>query len=99
MGQGSLALHMLSHVVLGLLSYVINLTHPLKSIIFNWFIFAGYFHGASCLQANDVEGRKDDRLKEKERERKENLTRMSTIIYRKKGGSCLNCRANNVSSG
>ena len=26
-------------------------------------------HGASCLQANDAEGRKDDRLKKEEKKR------------------------------
>ena len=32
-------------------------------------INTGYCHGASCLQANDTEGRKNDRLK-KEKEGK-----------------------------
>ena len=57
-------------------------------------------HGASCLQANDAERRKNDRLKEKERERKKDPTRVDTAIYRKKKrGSCLNCKAAKVSSG
>ena len=58
-----------------------------------------YCHGASCMQANSAEGRKDDRLKEKERERRKDPTRVDTAIYRKKGGSCLNCKANNANSG
>ena len=48
------------------------------------------------MQANGAEGRKDDRLKEKERESKESLIRVSTGIYRKKGGSCLNWKANTM---
>ena len=43
-------------------------------------------HGASCLQANDAEGRKNDRLKEKERERRKDPTGVDTAIYNKKGG-------------
>ena len=53
-------------------------------------------HGASCMQANGAEGRKNDRLKKEERERRKDLTRVNTTIYRKKGGSCLNCKANNL---
>ena len=43
-------------------------------------------HGASCMQANGAEGRKDDRLKEKERERRKDPTGVDTVIYSKKGG-------------
>ena len=60
------------------------------------------------MQANDAEGRKErsieegKRRKEKEREgkRRKGLTRANTAIYsKKKGGSCLNRKANGVSSG
>ena len=52
------------------------------------------------MQANNAEGRKDDRLKEKERERRKDPTGVDTAIYsRKRGGSCLNHKANGVSSG
>ena len=51
------------------------------------------------MQANGAEGRKDDRLKEKERERRKDPTGVDTAIYSKKGGSCLNHKANGVSSG
>ena len=44
-----------------------------------------FCHGASCMQANDAEGRKDDRLKKEEREREEDLTRVGTFIYNEKG--------------
>ena len=37
------------------------------------------------MQANDAEGRKNDRLKEKERERRKDPTKVSTTIYRKRG--------------
>ena len=43
-------------------------------------------HGASCMQANGAEGRKNDRLKEKERERRKDPTGVDTAIYSKKGG-------------
>ena len=46
-----------------------------------------YCHGASCMQANDAEGRKDDRLKEKERERRKDPTGVDTAIYSKKRGA------------
>ena len=41
-------------------------------------------HGASCMQANSAEGRKDDRLG-KEKGRKD-LTKADTAIYDNKGG-------------
>ena len=41
-------------------------------------------HGASCMQANDAEGRKDDRLR-KERKR-ENLAKVGRYLHGKKGG-------------
>ena len=44
-------------------------------------------HRASCMQANDAEGRKNDRLgKERRRERRKGLTRANTAIYSNKGG-------------
>ena len=47
--------------------------------------FLGWkYHGASCLQANAAEDVKYDRLKKKETERKEDLTKVGTAIYRKK---------------
>ena len=52
-------------------------------------------HGASCFKQMVPKTKRNDRLKEKERERRKDLTRVSTTIYRKKGGSCLNCKANN----
>ena len=44
---------------------------------------------------------KNDRLKkEREGKRRKGLTRANTVIYsKKKGGSCLNRKANGVSSG
>ena len=42
-------------------------------------------HGASCMQANGAKGRKNDRLKKEEKERKKDLTRVGTLIYNKKG--------------
>ena len=56
-------------------------------------------HGASCLQANDAEGRKTIDWGRKEGERRKGLTRANTVIYSNKGGSCLNRKANRVSSG
>ena len=45
-------------------------------------------HGASCMQANDAEGRKNDRLKkEREGKRRKGLTRANTAIYNKKRGA------------
>ena len=38
------------------------------------------------MQANGAEGRKDDRLKEKERERRKDPIGVDTAIYSKKGG-------------
>ena len=46
------------------------------------------------MQANGAEGRKDDRLKEKERERKESLTKVSTVIYKERRGFLPNPRVN-----
>ena len=53
------------------------------------------------MQANNAEGQKNDRLgKERRREREKGLIRANTAIYsNKKGGSCLNHKANRVSSG
>ena len=56
-------------------------------------------HGASCMQANDAEGRKTIDWGRKEGERRKGLTRANTAIYSYKGGSCLNYKANRVSSG
>ena len=42
-----------------------------------------YCHGASCMQANSAEGRKDNRLRKEEKER--NLTKIDRYLQGKKG--------------
>ena len=44
-------------------------------------------HGASCLQANDAEGRKTIDWGRKEGERRKGLTRANTAIYSNKEGA------------
>ena len=45
-----------------------------------------YCHGASCMQANDAEGRKDDRLrKEKKGKKGRNLTKVDRYLQGKRG--------------
>ena len=39
-------------------------------IIILLFLFPAFCYGASCMQANGAEGRKNDRLKKEEKERK-----------------------------
>ena len=52
------------------------------------------------MQANDAEGRKTIDWGRKEGERRKGLTKANTAIYsNKRGGSCLNHKANEVSSG
>ena len=47
-------------------------------------LFTVCCHGASCMQANGAEGRKNDRLR-KERKR-ENLAKVGHYLHGKRGG-------------
>ena len=46
-----------------------------------------YCHGASCLQANDTEGRKNDRLRKEKKRRGMNLTKVDRYLQGKRGVS------------
>ena len=49
-------------------------------------LMGGYCHGASCMQANDAEGRKNDRLrKEKKGKKGRNLTKVDRYLQGKRG--------------
>ena len=58
-----------------------NLKVLYLGVFFQYFITLGYCHGASCLQANNAEGRKDDRLKKERKEKKgRNLTKVNRYL-------------------